>query len=300
MAEKSFLSPLEEFKGVNGRTCCLTGDFNYGSKDKVKVFIQNLGGRISSGVGKETTVLIVGEKGNANWAHGKYGRKVEVALLARQEGKEICIIAEDDFFRLIKDMPDGGQPPETKAAAPAEQYNTTELLAMAKECFDDVVNGVLPVTDPEVEDTMVYVSGILETLLEEKWKPKYERKRKQKETRKRPFFITRSEASAYEVKDTPQSPYGMALALSAIHPAAGMYRCSAWIIKKWLIAKGFLTEQETEEGKIVLPTDQGKEIGIEMANGPEKWDAAYVVLNSNAQRFVIDHIEEICLFSARQ
>ena len=297
MASAEFLSPLEEFKGVRGRCCCLTGDFNYGSKDAVKKYILGFGGRISSGVTKETSVLIVGEKGNANWIHGKYGRKVEVALLARKEGKEICIIAEEDFFRLMQNMPDGGQAPSVIQLT--EVYKTPELLAMSKDCFDDVINGVLPITDPEVEDTILYMSGILEVLLDEKWKPRAERKIKGQRRRKRPFYITREEASAYQLKDKPQSASGIALELSAIHPDPGMYRCSAWMIHKWLISKGYLDEQEIEGRRAGVPTEAGKVLGLSLARAYAEGDPPFVVCDRNAQQFLIDHIEEICQFSTR-
>ena len=298
MASADFLSPLEEFKGVRGRCCCLTGDFNYGTKDEVKKYIMGFGGRISSGVTKETNVLIVGEKGNANWAHGKYGRKVEVALLARKEGKDICIIAEKDFFRLMQNMPDGGQAPSVIELT--DVYKTPELLAMAKDCFDDVINGVLPITDPEVEDTILYMSGIIEVLLDEKWKPRSERKIKGQRRRKRPFYITREEANAYQLKDKPQSASGIALELSAIRADHGMYRCSAWMIHKWLISQGYMEEKETDGRRAGVPTEAGVKLGLSLANAYTEGDPPFVAFDRNAQQFVIEHIEEICKFSFRK
>ena len=295
--ERDFLSPLEEFKGVKGRVCCLTGDFNYGTKDQVKEIVKEYGGKISRNVTMDTTVLIVGEKGNANWAHGNYGRKVEVALLAQKEGKEICIIAEEDFFRLIKDMPDGGQAPSVLDMKGV--YRTPELLGMAKECFDNVINRQIEVTDPEVEDTMIYMSYIIDMLLEEGWKPKTERKIKGQRRRLMPFYISREKASAYKLKDTPESANGIALELSALRDNPNMYRCSGWIIHKWLINQGYLQDQEIESRRAGIPTEKGEKLGISLARSLDEGDPPYVVFDRNAQEFIIDNIEKICMFSCR-
>ncbi len=297
---KEFLSPMEEFKGVRGRACCLTGDFNYGTKDTVKDFIVKHGGRISNGVSRETTVLVVGEKGNANWAHGNYGRKVEVALLAKKEGKEVCIIAENDFFRAMKDMPDGGTAPEPVPPKPEKQYSITDDLATAKDCLDDVINGSVDITDPEVADVIAYTSGVLGILLEERWKPKSERKIKARGKGKKQFFISRERAVAYQLKDEPISAHGMALELSTLREdMVSMRRCSAWIIQKWLVAQGYYSIKNPEERRTGTPSPAGIRLGMSLHPSLDEGEGPYVVFDRNAQQFIIDHIEEICRFSFR-
>ena len=77
---------------------CLSGDFNFGKKSDVTKEIELKGGKVISSVNKQTTILLVGSKGNANWSMGNYGTKVEKALEKRNKGINIKIYKEEDIF----------------------------------------------------------------------------------------------------------------------------------------------------------------------------------------------------------
>lgn len=86
---------------LQGKICCLTGNFEYGSKEKVEAFIESLGGIINSSMTKTTQILIVGSFGSSAWSHNNYGSKVEKAMEYKQKGFDVTIVKENDFFPNI-------------------------------------------------------------------------------------------------------------------------------------------------------------------------------------------------------
>ena len=88
-----FDTPDENFS-FNGQTVCLSGDFEFGSKSKVKEFIENAGGVCAGSVTKKVTIVLAGAKGSSAWACGNYGTKIEKALEKRKKGDNILILKE--------------------------------------------------------------------------------------------------------------------------------------------------------------------------------------------------------------
>jgi len=91
----------EEISDIEGVHCCITGDFNYGSRSEVVSLIEDRGGVWDSSVKKCTELLIVGAKGSAAWKQGNYGSKVKKALELKGKGQRIDIVAEEDFLKEI-------------------------------------------------------------------------------------------------------------------------------------------------------------------------------------------------------
>ena len=85
--------PDENFT-FSGQTVCLSGDFEYGSKSKVKEFIETAGGTCASSVTKKVTIVLAGAKGSSAWACGNYGTKIEKALEKKKKGENIIILKE--------------------------------------------------------------------------------------------------------------------------------------------------------------------------------------------------------------
>ena len=83
---------------LEGKKCCLTGDFAYGSKKKVEEHITNKGGDVASSVNKTVNFVVVGSLGSSAWKHNNYGSKVENAMRLREQGADIRIIREEDIF----------------------------------------------------------------------------------------------------------------------------------------------------------------------------------------------------------
>ena len=90
-------NPLEELKknliDFEGKSFCLSGNFNYGSKDKVKEYIESKGGTIDKSVKKSTNYVIVGGSGSDRYSNGNYGTKVKKAI-----EKGITVLKEEQIF----------------------------------------------------------------------------------------------------------------------------------------------------------------------------------------------------------
>lgn len=88
---KEFLDPVEanakSEQSLNfcGKTVCLSGDFETGSKNDISQRLISLGAEIKDTVTKAVDYLIVGEMGSSAWACGNYGTKVKKPLKCRKK-----------------------------------------------------------------------------------------------------------------------------------------------------------------------------------------------------------------------
>ena len=81
-----------------GKTVCLSGEFNYGSKKQVEDLLCEKGATIAKAVTGKLDVLILGEAGSAAWKYGNYGSKYEKACQLNEKGKKIVIVKEGDVI----------------------------------------------------------------------------------------------------------------------------------------------------------------------------------------------------------
>lgn len=88
---------------IGGKNICLTGEFDYGSKEAVASLLEGKGAFIQKGVTKKTNVLLVGGQGSSAWSSGNYGTKIKKALELQEKGSDILIIREADFFSAIEE-----------------------------------------------------------------------------------------------------------------------------------------------------------------------------------------------------
>lgn len=100
---KKFTAPVEaathdEITCLNEKHCCVTGEFNYGSRKVVEEYIEQNGGICDKTVKKATDYLIVGSLGSENWKHGNYGGKVKKAMEYNEKSANISIVSEEEFF----------------------------------------------------------------------------------------------------------------------------------------------------------------------------------------------------------
>lgn len=96
--EKITLNSTTETVQVKGKSFCLTGDFKYGQKTDVELFILARGGQIVTNITRQLDYLIIGAYGSPLWAYGNYGTKVKKVLEHRRDGYAIEIMLEVDFF----------------------------------------------------------------------------------------------------------------------------------------------------------------------------------------------------------
>lgn len=96
----AFINPHTENSEIifDGKTVCLSGEFNYGSKKQVEDFLVEKGATIAKAVTGKLDVLILGEAGSAAWKYGNYGSKYEKACQLNEKGKLILIVKESDVI----------------------------------------------------------------------------------------------------------------------------------------------------------------------------------------------------------
>lgn len=99
---QSLLEPVQELReqmnSVKGKHVCLSGVFSYGQKSEVEKIIIQDGGFIDSSLKKTTDILIIGDSECQAYAFGNYGTKVQRAIGYSNQGYDIKIIKESDYF----------------------------------------------------------------------------------------------------------------------------------------------------------------------------------------------------------
>ena len=100
------LNPVEALKeqvnSVDGKHVCLSGNFDFGTKNDVQKYVLDRGGIIDSGIKKTTDYLIIGSLECQAYSNGTYGTKVKKAIEYNEKGCNIQIVKETDFFSNIK------------------------------------------------------------------------------------------------------------------------------------------------------------------------------------------------------
>lgn len=87
---------------ISGKSICLTGEFDCGSRSEVGEKLISFGADIQAGVTQKTDILIVGGQGSSAWCAGNYGTKVKKALELQEKGIGILLIRELDFFSALE------------------------------------------------------------------------------------------------------------------------------------------------------------------------------------------------------
>ena len=103
---ESILNPVEELKcdiySVKDKIVCLSGDFEYGSKDEVSKYIEGMGGKVVPSVTKKVDLLIMGSFGSQKFSQINYGSKFLKAKKYIEQGTNIIIINEKEIFKKLK------------------------------------------------------------------------------------------------------------------------------------------------------------------------------------------------------
>lgn len=97
----AFINPHTDATEVDfaGKTVCLSGEFNYGSKKQVEELLSKKGAILVKSVTGKLDVLVLGEVGSAAWKYGNYGSKYEKACQLNENGKSIVIVKESDVIK---------------------------------------------------------------------------------------------------------------------------------------------------------------------------------------------------------
>ena len=176
-----------------------------------------------------------------------------------------------------------------------------EKLQRAKMYMDKLAAGVDPLADTEIpEDSVLnnmrlsrcffYVSDILRQVIDNGGSVK-----PLKPSAKADFELSPDGRSSLKFSDEPLQISHFVEQLNSCIDVSQMKKLTATVVTDWLLDKGFLEQVELEDGrKNRQPTPLGHKIGLsdEMRTGQR---GAYkaVFYNSEAQRFVVDHLNEI-------
>jgi len=85
----------------DGRAFCFTGESTRASREEMRTIALDRGARVVGDVSPRVNYLVVGSNGNPCWAYACYGRKIEKTMKLRQQGAQIVIVHEVDFFDAI-------------------------------------------------------------------------------------------------------------------------------------------------------------------------------------------------------
>jgi hypothetical protein len=84
-----------------GRVFVFTGRFCYGSRRVCRAAVVERGGTWEEYITRETTYVVIGAIGSADWVHSVYGRKIEHAVQLRESGHPLAIIAEGHWVTFL-------------------------------------------------------------------------------------------------------------------------------------------------------------------------------------------------------
>ena len=175
-----------------------------------------------------------------------------------------------------------------------------EKIEYAKSFIDKLANGINPIDNrPAPENDIInnvrlsrcffYVSDILRQVIENGGvKPR-------KNIDKKPFYITSEQLQKSYYKGNI-SLTEFCARLNSMIDTEQMTGLKYNNIAPWLMKMGFLQEVESQEGKkSKRPTEQGNKIGIFTETRISSRGVPYeaTIYNGEAQRFLIEHLEEI-------
>lgn len=97
---KSTSLPVDEPPPVitfPNKSFVFTGTCVYGTRKQCQEATASRGGVVAAGVTKAVSYLVLGTYVTDSWAHETYGRKIEKAMLYRDEGVPISIVTEEQW-----------------------------------------------------------------------------------------------------------------------------------------------------------------------------------------------------------
>ena len=173
-----------------------------------------------------------------------------------------------------------------------------ETLRRAKMYLDKLAQGIDPISGLEMPEDAVlnqvrlarcffYVSGVLEKVIANGGQIGA--------VEKRDFEISQDQLSMVQISAQPISVSDLIGRLFAVCGAADMKKPSATQFTNWLADKGLLMTVARADGKRGrVPTELGRSMGI-LSETRQGRDGAYeaVLYAESAQRFLLDHLEEI-------
>ena len=119
-----------------GKHVCITGDFEYGSRNDVFALIEKAGGIIDKNIKKATDYIVIGVKGSESWKTGNYGSKIQKAVELNEKGSDIKFVEEADFIPAVKIIIGNGGIPD----AETEDSKDLDWKQDVRAMLDDLVS----------------------------------------------------------------------------------------------------------------------------------------------------------------
>ncbi len=179
-----------------------------------------------------------------------------------------------------------------------------EIMIHAKTYLDKLANGVNPLTDETLPDTdivnqvrisrcLFFVSDILRQVIEKgglKKTPK---------TPQIPFALSEEQIGRFQLFEQPIFVSAITERVNSLIENENMRKLSYRSITTFLEHEGFLIQYSDSQGKTKRePTDQGKALGISIeVRTSQRGDHTVVLYNMNAQRYILDHINQIAMIN---
>lgn len=179
-----------------------------------------------------------------------------------------------------------------------------EKLQRVKQCIDSLAEGLNPFTgeplpeadivnDVRVSRSLFFVSG----LLQEQMQGTTGKNKSQKQV----FWLSLEERERVEFSSQPIPASELARRMNDAASTSDRKKISYRPITDWLVDVGMLKLSENSIGaQHRRPTESGEKLGISVDNRIGQYGPYQVVLyNENAQRFVVDNVDAIVAFEAR-
>lgn len=152
-----FDDPVPEIK-LGGTTFCLTGTFDFGTRDACILALEEHGAIVHKSVKRDTQVLIIGNEIQPRWKHHRFGNKIVDAFGFRESGSKIKIISELYMKELLSTSPKSDRICESKK----ECLETLLLLSKGTASpnipllkpFDDISNDWFMCVPPYFNDAL--------------------------------------------------------------------------------------------------------------------------------------------------
>ena len=181
-----------------------------------------------------------------------------------------------------------------------------DKLKRAKMYMEKLSQGIDPITDIELPaDTVLnnvrlcrcffYVAGVLGKLIDKRGDEALAQTQDalpQSDAAiwRASFSVTKEQAASVPIEKEPIEISALCKKLNALIDNRYMKKLVATKVTNWLLREGYLQEKPTSSGRNVrLPSEQGRALGISF----ERYYTYKMKYNENAQRFVLDHMEEI-------
>lgn len=182
-----------------------------------------------------------------------------------------------------------------------------EIMMHAKTYLDKLAGGINPLSDEPLPETDVvrqerisrclsYVSDILRQVIEKGGL------KKPSSRGTVPFHLTPEQAAHYLFPEMPVSLSVITTQLNALAENPDMKKLTYRSIAALLEQEGYIVQVTDPNGKSRrLPTEKGKALGISTVDRLGSRGYYTVVLyNSNAQQYILDHMEAIAQIAREQ